>query len=76
MRTGVRIANDCHSAPVQAGGLDLVDHDPVRLAQGVEPLGGDLADDPDREARARERLAQDHRLGQAQLEPDRAGPRP
>ena len=32
----------------------------------------DLADDPDREAGAGERLAQDHRLGQAQLEADLA----
>ena len=37
-RTGVRIANDCHRRPVQAGRLDLVDHDPVGLAQRVEPL--------------------------------------
>ena len=59
-------------AAVQAGRLDLVDDDPVGLAQRVEPLGGDLADDPDRQARARERLAEDHRLGQAELEPDRA----
>ena len=34
--------------------------------------GGDLADDPDREARARERLAVDHLLRQAQLQPDGA----
>ena len=58
--------------PIQPGALDLVDHDPVRLAQRLEPLGGHLADDPDREARARERLALDHRLRQAQLLADLA----
>ena len=59
-------------AAVQAGRLDLVDHDPVGLAERVEPLGRHLADDPDRQARARERLAQDHRLGQPELGADRA----
>ena len=54
-------------ASVEAGRLDLVDDDPVRVAEGVQPLGGDLADDPDGEAGAGERLALDHRLGQAQL---------
>src|SRR6185295_18897880 len=55
-------------AAVQPGRLDLVDDDPVGLAQRLEPLRRDLADDPDREPGARERLAVDHRLGQAQLE--------
>ena len=68
----MRIAKLCHSAAVQVGRLDLVDDDPVGLAQRVEPLARDLADDPDRQARARERLAQDHRLGQAHLQADLA----
>src|SRR5689334_4831955 len=41
---------------VQAGALDLVDDDPVGLAERVEPLGGDLADDPDRQSGTREGL--------------------
>ena len=72
LRTGVRIAKDCQRLRYRPARLDLVDDDPVGLAQRVEPLGRDLADDPDGEARARERLAQDHRLGQAQLQADLA----
>ena len=71
-RTGVRIAKLCHRRAVQVGGLDLVDDDPVGLAQRVQPLARDLADDPDGQARAGERLAQDHRVGQAQLQADLA----
>src|SRR6185295_14806911 len=57
---------------IQAGRLDLVDDDPVGLAQRLQPLGGDLADDPDRETGPGERLAMDHRLGQPELDPDGA----
>src|SRR6266550_8788271 len=56
---------------VKTRALDLVDDDPVGLAERVQPLGGDLADDPDREPRPRERLAEDDRLRQPHLEPDR-----
>ena len=56
--------------PVETRGLDLVDDDPVGLTERVEPLGGDLADDPDRETGAGERLAQHHLLGQAELDAD------
>ena len=41
-------------------------------AQDLEALGGDLADDADAEARARERLAPDDGLGHAELEADLA----
>src|SRR5215213_4863811 len=58
--------------PVQTGALDLVDDDPIGLAQRVESLGSDLADDPDREAGAGERLEEDDRLRESHLEPDRA----
>ena len=68
LRTGVRIGEGLPQRAVEARGLDLVDDDPVGLAQGVEPLGGDLADDADREPGPGEGLAHDHRLGQAQLQ--------
>ena len=58
-------------AAVKSGGLDLVDDDPVGFAQRIEPLGRDLADDPDGKAGPRERLALDHRIRQAELRPDR-----
>ena len=54
---------------VEPGAADLLEQDRVGLAEDVEPLAGDLADDPDPEARARERVAPDHRLGQAELLP-------
>ena len=43
----------------------LLAGDRVGLAQDVEPLAGDLADDPDAEAGAGERLPPDDLLGQA-----------
>ena len=88
VRVGPVVAHDAHrtdgredrerlpDAAVEPRGLDLVDDDPVRVAQRVEALSGDLADDPDREPRARERLALDHRLRQAHLGAHHAGPRP
>jgi hypothetical protein len=56
---------------VQAGGGELLAGDGVGLAQQVEPLLRHLADDPDAEARAGERLAPHDRLGQAELDADR-----
>ena len=50
----------------------LLAGDGVGRPQHVEPLLGDLADDPDAEPRAGERLAPDDRLGQAELRADRA----
>ena len=44
---------------VQAGAGQLLAGDGVGLAQDVEPLAGDLADDPDAQARPGERLAPD-----------------
>ena len=58
--------------PVQPGLADLVLEDRVGLAQDLEPLARRLAaDDPDRQARPRERLAPDEPLGQAELGADR-----
>ena len=56
---------------VEAGGGQLGAHDRVRLAQQLEPVAGDLADDADAEARPRERLAPHDDLGQSQLAADR-----
>src|SRR4029079_252055 len=53
--------------PVEAGPAYLVEQDRVGGTQDREPLLGDVADDPDREARARERVAPDHPLRQAEL---------
>ena len=64
LRTGVRIATT-PGAPGEPCGLDLGDGDPVRVPQRVEALGRDLAEDPDRQDRAGERLALDHRVRQA-----------
>src|SRR6185503_6060284 len=55
-------------AAIEVRGLDLVDDDPVRLAKRVQSLRGDLADDADREAGPRERLAEHHRLRQSELQ--------
>ena len=44
----------------------------VGAAQGVQAVGGDLADDPDGQSRARERLARNDFLGQAELATHRA----
>ena len=52
---------------VEAGAGELLAGDRVGLAQDVEPLAGDLADDPDAEARARERVPPDDLGGQAEL---------
>ena len=58
---------------VQAGVADLVLQDVVGVAQEVEALlGGLAADDADRQAGPRERLAPDEALGQAELGADRA----
>ena len=60
-------AKPCQSSRVQPGAADLLAHHGVGVAQDLEPLRGDLADDADREARARERLAPDDLVGQAEL---------
>ena len=53
--------------PVQAGPGQLLAGDRVGLAQDVEALGGDLADDPDAQAGPGERVAPDDLRGQAEL---------
>src|SRR4051794_2643391 len=56
---------------VEAGGADLLLEDRVGLADDLEALAGDLpADDADREARPRERLAPDETVRQAELRRD------
>src|SRR5262245_2481472 len=52
---------------VEPGPPNLLQQDRVRLAQRLQPLAGDLADDPDGEAGPRERVPPDHRLWQAKL---------
>jgi hypothetical protein len=55
---------------VEPGGGHLLAHDGVGLAQHREPRRGHLADDPDRQPRAGERLAADDRLRQAEFGAD------
>ena len=57
---------------VEAGAGELLAGDRVGLAQDVEPLAGDLADDPDAQAGAGERLAPDDLGRQAELLADQA----
>ena len=57
---------------VEVGAADLLEQDRIRAAQDREPLLGHLADDADREARPRERLAPDHPLGEPELLADPA----
>ena len=57
---------------VQAGAGELLAGDRVRGAQHVEPLPGDLADDPDPQPRPGERLPPDDPVGQAELGADPA----
>ena len=57
---------------VEAGPADLLDHDGVGRPQDLGPLGGDLADDAHGQARAREGLAPDDLVGQAELLADGA----
>ena len=57
---------------VESGAGDLFAYDGVGLAQQIQPLGGDLADDADRQARTGERLAPDDLGGQAELLADPA----
>ena len=57
---------------VQAGAGELLAGDRVGLAEDVEALAGDLADDPDAEAGAGERLAVHDLGGQAELLADQA----
>src|SRR2546423_1378545 len=54
---------------VQTGRGQLLARDRVRGAQGLQPVLGDLADDPDAQAGPREGLAVHDRLRQAQLQP-------
>ena len=53
--------------PVPAGLPDLVDDDGVGAPQQIEPLARDRAEQPDRQARARKRLAPDELV----VEPER-----
>ena len=72
MRTSGQHAEGLPQLAVQARGADLLLQDVVGLAQHVQALlGGFAADDPDRQARARERLAPDQPLGHAELFADR-----
>ena len=57
---------------VEAGAGQLLAGDGVRLAEDVEPLVGDLADDPDAEAGAGERVPPDDLGRQAELLADQA----
>ena len=57
---------------VEVGAPDLLEQDRVGSPKNGEPLLGDVADDPDREAGTGERLAPDHALGQAELLADPA----
>ena len=57
---------------VQAGGGEFLAGDRIRASQGVQPVGGHLADDADTETRPRERLAGNDFLGQTQLPAHRA----
>ena len=57
---------------VEAGAGELLAGDGVGLAQDVEALAGDLADDPDAEAGPGERLAPHHRGREAELLADQA----
>lgn len=73
------VAHDAHGAAgvqrreglpdlvVQAGLADAGDEDVVGLAHHLDALGRRLAQDPDRDARARERVAHHEHLGDAQL---------
>ena len=57
---------------IQAGGADLLLEDGVGLAEDLETLLVHLAaDDADRQAGAREGLAPDHPVGEAELGGDR-----
>src|SRR5918996_5096969 len=57
---------------VQAGRTDLREEDRIRLAQNLEALLRDLAEDADREAGAGEGVAADKTFGQAQLAAEHA----
>ena len=57
---------------VDAGSGGLLAHDRIRLPQDVEALARHRAHDADREARAGERVAHDHRGRQAELGSDGA----
>ena len=57
---------------VESGLGQLLARDRVGLPQDVETLAGDLADDPDAEARAGERVPPDDLRGQPQLLADEA----
>src|SRR5438105_3215937 len=48
---------------IETGSLDLVDDDPVRRPQRLEPIPSDLADDADRQPRTREGLPVHHVIG-------------
>ena len=52
---------------LEPGAVDLLANDRVGMLQDRDPLGRDLADDPHRQTRARERLAPDDLVGQAEL---------
>ena len=56
----------------EAGLGELLAEDRVGLADGLEAVAGDLAEATDAEARAREGLAEDHVLGEAEAEADDA----
>ena len=62
----------CQISSSRPGGGQLGAGDRVRLAEQLETLTGNLADDADAEAWPRKRLAADDDLGQAELAADRA----
>ncbi len=55
---------------IETRGGQLFPGDAIGVAEHLETLPGDLADDPDAEPRPGERLAPHDGLGQAELEPD------
>src|SRR2546423_9784581 len=52
---------------VDPGPPPLLLQDRVRLTEDLEPFARDLADDPDRQPRPRERLPPDHPLRETEL---------
>ena len=70
--TGSSTANACQIASYRPAVAELLEEDRVGLAQHLEPLARDLAEDAHREAGAGERVPPDDRLGQAELAAERA----
>ena len=72
VETGKQDREGLRDLAVEAGGLDLVDHDLVGGSQDFEALRRDFAEDADGQARAGERVTPDDIVGQAQVFADHA----